>query len=349
MRLGALAFLLTLLFALIGCGGDGTTFSSALRVSPSDTGALINSTVTLTAFTSGGEQRGTVDWSVIGGSANGSVSSQGVYTAPGSPGTYQVRAVLREDPDVQATATIRVSNAVTLTISPTTVKERYRPSDTIQFDKTVTGTSSEDVTWIVLEPSGGSITQTGLYKAPSTPGQYTVQLRSTRYSNKIGTYKVLVSDNRVVKLSIAGKGDMYIRMDDQNTPITASNFVNLAGSGFYDGVYFHRYGPDENLPQFIQGGDPNTKTLPLSDPSIGTGGPGYTINFESNPNKHLAGSIAMARSQDINSAGSQFYICNVAIPDFDGNYVVFGRVLAGYDILAQLRRGDKIDRAAVVP
>ena len=106
-------------------------------------------------------------------------------------------------------------------------------------------------------------------------------------------------------------------------PLTAQNFIDLAEKGFYDGLTFHRV-----VPGFvIQGGDPK---------GDGTGGPGYTIKGEFNPElKHdAAGVVAMARKgNDPDSAGSQFYITLAPAPHLDGQYAIFGRVLEGLDVV----------------
>ncbi|MBL8087651.1 MAG: peptidylprolyl isomerase [Chthonomonas sp.] len=147
-------------------------------------------------------------------------------------------------------------------------------------------------------------------------------------------------------MDIQDKGSIWIRMATAEAPNTTANFQKLAREGFYNGSVFHRYGPDEGQPAFIQGGDPNTKTKPLTDPSIGTGTPGYTINFEANPLQHKVGAIAMARGSSLNSAGCQFYICHQDIPGFDGDYVIFGKVIGGLSVATSLRRGDKLLEAA---
>ncbi|MEO0248654.1 MAG: peptidylprolyl isomerase, partial [candidate division WOR-3 bacterium] len=106
----------------------------------------------------------------------------------------------------------------------------------------------------------------------------------------------------IVRLTIEGKGDVYLKLFPKEAPKTCAHFLKLVKQKFYDGIRFHRV-----VPKFVvQAGDPLTKTHPLDDPRIGTGGPGYTIEFEPNPLKHEKGSVGMARAQDPNSAGSQF-------------------------------------------
>ena len=117
------------------------------------------------------------------------------------------------------------------------------------------------------------------------------------------------------------KGELY----PETAPNSVANFVELANSGFYDGVIFHRV-----IPGFmIQGGDPLGR---------GTGGPGYSIRGEfarngfNNPLKHTRGVLSMARrGGDYNSGSCQFFICNADAPHLNGEYASFGYVVAGME------------------
>jgi peptidyl-prolyl cis-trans isomerase B (cyclophilin B) len=133
----------------------------------------------------------------------------------------------------------------------------------------------------------------------------------------------------MVILSIKGYGDIQIELDYKNAPNTCANFVSLVNKGFYNGLTFHRI-----IKGFmIQGGDPDGR---------GTGGPDYGIKgeFQSNgfPNKlsHKRGVISMARSNDPDSAGSQFFICDKNDEFLDGNYAAFGKVIAGMDVVDKI-------------
>jgi cyclophilin family peptidyl-prolyl cis-trans isomerase len=128
-----------------------------------------------------------------------------------------------------------------------------------------------------------------------------------------------------------------IRMDfyPADAPKTVENFVTLAKKGFYNNLTFHRVVPDF----VVQGGCPKGN---------GTGGPGYTIPAEFNKQKHVRGTVAMARSQDPNSAGSQFYICYGATPHLDGNYTVFGKVTSGMEHVDRIKQGDRMKSVAIV-
>jgi len=109
------------------------------------------------------------------------------------------------------------------------------------------------------------------------------------------------------------QGPIVIDFWDDVAPKTVENFKKLAREGFYDGTCFHRL-----IKGFmIQGGDPNTKDE-SKERIYGTGGPGYTVKAEFNANKHQRGVISMARSQDPDSAGSQFFICFADADFLDG-------------------------------
>ncbi|MGK0220597.1 MAG: peptidyl-prolyl cis-trans isomerase B (cyclophilin B) [Planctomycetota bacterium] len=122
-------------------------------------------------------------------------------------------------------------------------------------------------------------------------------------------------------------GNMTVELFHEKTPGHASNFIKLARQGFYDGTRFHRV-----LSGFmIQGGDPNTKDDGKGP--WGTGGPGYQIDAEFNDIHHERGILSMARSQDVNSAGSQFFVVHGEAGFLDNQYTAFGRVLEGLDTL----------------
>ena len=130
-------------------------------------------------------------------------------------------------------------------------------------------------------------------------------------------------------------GEIKIDFYPVDAPKTVENFVTLAKKGFYDGLTFHRVEPG-----FVaQGGDPKGN---------GTGGPGYQIKAEFNKQKHLRGTVAMARSQSPDSAGSQFYICFKPAPFLDGQYTVFGTVTSGMEVVDGIKIGDKMKSVKIV-
>jgi peptidyl-prolyl cis-trans isomerase B (cyclophilin B) len=132
----------------------------------------------------------------------------------------------------------------------------------------------------------------------------------------------------VIKTS---EGEMVVQFWTDAAPNTIENFKKLAREGFYDGTIFHRI-----VKGFmIQGGDPNSKD-PAKENSYGEGGPGYKIKAEFNDHSHERGVIAMARSSDPDSAGSQFFICLVPVPRLDHQYTTFGKLIKGADVLEKI-------------
>ena len=122
------------------------------------------------------------------------------------------------------------------------------------------------------------------------------------------------------------EGDITIRFFPDVAPNHVNNFLSLAKRGFYDGTKFHRV-----IPGFmIQGGDPNTKTDNTS--SWGIGGSGTNVKAEFNKISHKRGIVSMARSNDPNSASSQFFIVVKDSPFLDRQYTVFGQVTKGMEV-----------------
>jgi peptidyl-prolyl cis-trans isomerase B (cyclophilin B) len=121
-------------------------------------------------------------------------------------------------------------------------------------------------------------------------------------------------------------GKIVFKLLPELAPETVRNFEKLARDGFYNGTLFHRV-----IPGFmIQGGDPNTKSGNKS--TWGMGGPGYTIKAEFSSRSHHRGIVSMARAQDPNSAGSQFFIVTTDSTFLDRQYTVFGEVIEGMDV-----------------
>jgi len=122
-------------------------------------------------------------------------------------------------------------------------------------------------------------------------------------------------------------GSMEIRFFPNKAPKHVESFIKLAKAGFYDKTIFHRV-----IPGFmIQGGDPNTKDE-KDKSKYGTGDPGYKIKAEFNDRPHVRGAVSMARSQDPDSAGSQFFIVVKDTPHLNGKYTVFGEVVKGMEV-----------------
>ena len=148
--------------------------------------------------------------------------------------------------------------------------------------------------------------------------------------------------NRTATLDTS-KGVIKFELSEDLAPVTAQNFVDIASTGFYNGLTFHRYEPNF----VIQGGCPTgTGTGDYTNPTTKRK---QTIPLEVTPQlKHdSAGVVAMARSQDPDSASCQFYITLNAASFLDMNYAVFGRVTEGLENALQLRKGDKINSVTI--
>ena len=136
-------------------------------------------------------------------------------------------------------------------------------------------------------------------------------------------------------ITMANGGEIVIEFFPDDAPKTVENFVTLAKKGFYDGLTFHRVEPGF----VVQGGDPSGN---------GTGGPGYKIKAEFNKQPHVRGAVAMARTNDPDSAGSQFYITLAPANFLDGKYTVFGKVVSGMDVVDKIKKGDKMKSVKIV-
>ena len=138
------------------------------------------------------------------------------------------------------------------------------------------------------------------------------------------------TENPLVAMYIENYGAIVMELYPDKAPNTVNNFISLVSSGFYDDNSFHRL-----VPGFVlQGGDPN---------GDGTGGPGYSIKgefknngFDGNHLKHKEKIVSMARSSDMDSAGSQFFIMLGTSSYLDGDYAAFGKVIDGFDIITEI-------------
>ncbi len=130
-------------------------------------------------------------------------------------------------------------------------------------------------------------------------------------------------------------GEVRLEFFPEDAPRTVDNFIALARRGFYDGLTFHRV-----VPGFVvQGGCPE---------GTGRGGPGHTVPAEFNRRRHVRGTVAMARSQHPDSAGSQFYITYGPQPHLDGQYTVFGQVVSGMEHVDRIVQGDRMRAVRIV-
>ncbi|MDX8290993.1 peptidylprolyl isomerase [Metabacillus indicus] len=138
-----------------------------------------------------------------------------------------------------------------------------------------------------------------------------------------------VDKNPIVTITMENDKQIKVELYPEVAPNTVANFISLINDKFYDGLIFHRV-----IPEFmIQGGDPDGN---------GTGGPGYSIKGEFSSNgfenslKHERGVISMARSQEPDSGGSQFFIMVADYPSLDGEYASFGKVTEGMDVVDEI-------------
>ncbi|MCI8370283.1 MAG: peptidylprolyl isomerase [Clostridia bacterium] len=136
--------------------------------------------------------------------------------------------------------------------------------------------------------------------------------------------------NPLVTIKMQNGGEIKVELYPEKAPNTVNNFISLVKNGFYDGLIFHRV-----ISGFmIQGGDPA---------GVGTGGPGYCIKgeftlngFKNNDIKHERGVISMARANNPNSAGSQFFIMHANASSLDGQYAAFGKVVDGMEVVDKI-------------
>ena len=147
---------------------------------------------------------------------------------------------------------------------------------------------------------------------------------------------VCAQDAKEVAVIKTAAGEMVVEFWSDVAPKTVENFKKLAKEKFYDGTAFHRVIKDF----MIQGGDPLTKD-DSKQARWGTGDPGYKIDAEFSDRKHDRGVLSMARSTDVNSAGSQFFICHAktgerSVDSLNGKYTVFGKLIKGDDVLEKI-------------
>ena len=139
-------------------------------------------------------------------------------------------------------------------------------------------------------------------------------------------------------------GQITLEFFPAEAPKHVENFVSLARKGFYDGQRFHRV----EAGFVVQLGDPQSKKLPMDHPDMGTGGPGYTVKAEFNKRPFDRGVLGMARGDDPDSAGSQFYIMLGPAHFLNGQYTAFGRVVGGMGGVDRIKVGDRVKTIKIV-
>jgi len=186
--------------------------------------------------------------------------------------------------------------------------------------------------------AGNEAFRSRLHKPPLTHAalnpQETTEMRTPPQAEELDAYSNEARNSRV-RIS-TDKGDIVLQLFPDDAPMHVASFIKLAKDGFYDGLTFHRVEPGF----VIQGGDPD---------GDGTGGPGYRLPSEFNSRSHLRGTLAMARSSDPNSAGSQFYICLGDARFLDNQYTVFGNTVEGLETIDKIKRGDKMNKVTIEP
>ena len=211
------------------------------------------------------------------------------------------------------------------------ISERPQPPPDVQLE----GRLAQDVPEAQnAEAAPGNTEASEAGKAPKAQKAPPAPLKVATATSK---EKALVDKAKgsLIKLQTA-KGDIYLDLYDDKTPVTVGSFLELVGKGFYDGLTFHRV-----IAGFMaQGGDPK---------GDGSGGPGFTIPDEANKGlKHQRGTLSMAKTAAPNTGGSQFFICFAPQPHLDGIHTVFGECVQGMDAVDKIAVGDKITKATIL-
>lgn len=145
-----------------------------------------------------------------------------------------------------------------------------------------------------------------------------------------------IDTDRTYRCNIeTSRGTIELELYPEHAPVTVNNFLFLAGENYYDGTSFHRVISDF----MVQGGDPT---------GTGRGGPGYRFQdeFDNNPLRHERGVISMANAGP-GTNGSQFFITHGPQPHLDGRHTVFGKVVAGQDVVDAIQQGDSVTKITV--
>ncbi len=179
----------------------------------------------------------------------------------------------------------------------------------------------------------------------------------------------------IVKITTT-RGNILVEVNGDSAPLTAGNFIDLVNKGVYNGTIFHRV-IRTPVPFVVQGGDPLSKEIGVPKKDYGTGNyidkvsskarlipleiklksevlPRYSQQIigarylDQLQIRHQRGSLAMARSKEVDSASAQFYIALKALPELDGRYSVFGKVLKGIEIIDEIEQGDQLIKAILV-
>ena len=216
-----------------------------------------------------------------------------------------------------------------------TASETESATESVQETNAEQGTETAQET--NAEPDTETAQETEVSQEPeSTAASDSGEDESTAADDDSSASGELLSGKHHVEIEVQDYGTIEVELDADAVPITTTNFINLAQSGFYDGLTFHRI-----ISGFmIQGGDP------LGN---GTGGSEETIKGEFSSNgvendlSHTRGAISMARSSDPDSASSQFFIVHEDSTYLDGDYAVFGYVTDGMDVVDQICEDTEVE------
>ncbi len=199
----------------------------------------------------------------------------------------------------------------------------HSPNTTPQMTRRAFLSASLGVAALSLAGCGGSGATSGSTSGSASTASTSAAATDGPITEATGDYASGFHD---ATIEVESYGTIKLQLDGTVAPVTVANFANLASSGFYDGLTFHRI-----IKGFMmQGGDPN---------GDGTGGSDRTIvgefaeNGHPNPISHVRGTISMARSSAPNSASSQFFIMQEDSVNLDGNYAAFGHVTDGMDVV----------------
>jgi peptidyl-prolyl cis-trans isomerase B (cyclophilin B) len=196
----------------------------------------------------------------------------------------------------------------------------------------VTTTVTSTTTTETPKPPGVAVsgTTTGKPSTTSTPAAETAPMEALPPDDKV-EQKDMPKPGEKVAVITTNFGVIVFRFLPDMAPKTVASFKKLSDQKFYDGTKFHRV-----IPGFmIQGGDPYSKDGATGGPP-GTGGPGFSLKAEFNTTHHGRGVVSMARSQDPDSAGSQFFICVADADQLDGQYTAFGKVVKGMNVVDKI-------------
>lgn len=151
-----------------------------------------------------------------------------------------------------------------------------------------------------------------------------------------------------LKLVVEGRGTIWIQLFTKEAPLTTKRIIELTQQGFYDGQRFFEVARKPR-PYMARIGDPNSRTKPMDDKSLGSYSTGTKIPYENSGMKHVEGAVGLSRlPQDKDTGDCQFYIMLDKHGFLDGNYTVFGQVVSNLNLLKSLEVGDRVTTATIV-